>query len=380
MDIDAVIVALERIKHNVSEFNTIDMADSDKFKAMLKTLSQYVINIDDYVRSAIDDIVSDSDQDSDHDSNSDSDSDSDSDHDSDSDRLSDGDLEEYINNGDYTHEERKQIRESGVIPKEIEEEMRCDINDINDFEDADDTDNSDTELSEMNTMIGECSSLSGSSIVNENMSAKCQKDLEKIENVMRDESIQPENRKRIAIEMAEDILEENDEILCERERLEDIIDEKYDKICEYISLIEDNNMLDESDQAIIDARNIDVIYESLTHKTNDELISVITQLDILSDKLHITTDEKIDAIREEQSNCDLIIDQSAFTKLVREITQDYNTDVRWDPNAIEALQTASEDYLIKLFDNCNRVAIGNKRTKIDCSDIQTVRVILGEKI
>ena len=68
-----------------------------------------------------------------------------------------------------------------------------------------------------------------------------------------------------------------------------------------------------------------------------------------------------------------ILPQHAFECLIREIAQDFKTDLRFEPEAIEALRAAAEDYLVNLFDAANTVAIQGQRTYIRPNDIQLAR-------
>tara|TARA_R110002072_G_scaffold45565_6_gene126973 strand:- start:30086 stop:31309 length:1224 start_codon:yes stop_codon:yes gene_type:complete len=83
----------------------------------------------------------------------------------------------------------------------------------------------------------------------------------------------------------------------------------------------------------------------------------------------------LEEIRFEQSQTDLIFNKSKFTNLIRELSQElefYHDDGnRFDDEAIEALQTAAEDYLIGMFQGANELAIkeGN-RTHIRPVDLQ----------
>ena len=68
-----------------------------------------------------------------------------------------------------------------------------------------------------------------------------------------------------------------------------------------------------------------------------------------------------------------------FFRLVREISNDINMDLRWQCEAIEALQEASEAYLVHLFEDVNLIAIHAKRVTIYPKDIQLARRIRGER-
>src|SRR3989338_2979752 len=54
-------------------------------------------------------------------------------------------------------------------------------------------------------------------------------------------------------------------------------------------------------------------------------------------------------IRKYQKSTELLIRKLPFQRLVREIAQDYKSDLRFQSNAVLALQEASESYLVGLF-------------------------------
>jgi histone H3 len=84
-------------------------------------------------------------------------------------------------------------------------------------------------------------------------------------------------------------------------------------------------------------------------------------------------------IRRYQKSTDLLIRKLPFQRLVREIAQDYKTDCRFQAQAIDALQEASESYLVGLFEDTNLAAIHGKRVTIMPRDIHLARRIRGER-
>ena len=71
--------------------------------------------------------------------------------------------------------------------------------------------------------------------------------------------------------------------------------------------------------------------------------------------------------------------QLPFQRLVREIAQDFKTDLRFQSSAVLALQEAAEAYLVGLFEDTNLAAIHAKRVTIMPKDIQLARRIRGER-
>ena len=66
-------------------------------------------------------------------------------------------------------------------------------------------------------------------------------------------------------------------------------------------------------------------------------------------------------IRRYQKSTELLIRKLPFQRLVREIAQDFKTDLRFQSSAVMALQEASEAYLVGLFEDTNLCAIHVKR-------------------
>lgn len=58
-------------------------------------------------------------------------------------------------------------------------------------------------------------------------------------------------------------------------------------------------------------------------------------------------------IRKYQKSTELLIRKLPFQRLVREIAQDYKTDLRFQSSAVLALQEAAEAYLVGLFEDTN---------------------------
>jgi len=84
-------------------------------------------------------------------------------------------------------------------------------------------------------------------------------------------------------------------------------------------------------------------------------------------------------MRRYQKSTDLMIRKRPFQRLVREIAQNYKSDLRFQSSAILALQEASEAYLVGLFEDTNLCAIHAKRVTIMPKDIQLARRVRGER-
>ena len=84
-------------------------------------------------------------------------------------------------------------------------------------------------------------------------------------------------------------------------------------------------------------------------------------------------------IRKLQKSTDLLIRKLPFQKVVREIATQFKSDLRFQTQAILALQEACEAYLVKLFEDTNLCAIHAKRVTIMAKDMMLAKRIRGEK-
>jgi histone H3/H4 len=85
-------------------------------------------------------------------------------------------------------------------------------------------------------------------------------------------------------------------------------------------------------------------------------------------------------VRKLQKNSDcLAIPRLSFSRLVREIGQDFRVDLRFSKKYIELLQLVAETYLINLFRNANLCALHAGRKTVEPKDLQLTRRILGER-
>lgn len=86
-------------------------------------------------------------------------------------------------------------------------------------------------------------------------------------------------------------------------------------------------------------------------------------------------------IRKYQRSTDLLIRKLPFARLVRDIALQQagpeGTTLRWQASALVALQEASENYLVRLFEDSNLCAIHAKRVTVMNRDIQLARRIRG---
>lgn len=83
-------------------------------------------------------------------------------------------------------------------------------------------------------------------------------------------------------------------------------------------------------------------------------------------------------IRLYQKTGDLLIRRAPFFRLVRELAMCVaQNGLRWQPNAVHALQEASESFLVSLFEDTNLVAIHAKRVTIMPKDMALAQRIRG---
>lgn len=85
-------------------------------------------------------------------------------------------------------------------------------------------------------------------------------------------------------------------------------------------------------------------------------------------------------IRRYQKGTDLLLLKLPFSRLVREVALSMSTTgeiLRWQSQAIMALQEAAEAFLVHLFEDTNLCAIHAKRVTIMQKDMQLARRIRG---
>jgi len=76
---------------------------------------------------------------------------------------------------------------------------------------------------------------------------------------------------------------------------------------------------------------------------------------------------------------DLLIRKLPFQRLVREIATEFKQEVRFQSQAVLALQEAAEAYLVSLFEDTNLCAIHAKRVTIMSKDLQLAKRIRGDR-
>ena len=84
-------------------------------------------------------------------------------------------------------------------------------------------------------------------------------------------------------------------------------------------------------------------------------------------------------IRKYQKTTDLLIKKLPFQRVVREIAQDFNSNLRFQASAVVALQEATESYIVGLFEDTNLCAIHARRVTIMPKDMKLAKRIRGEK-
>ena len=75
-------------------------------------------------------------------------------------------------------------------------------------------------------------------------------------------------------------------------------------------------------------------------------------------------------IRKYQQSTELVLRKAPFMRLVREIAQDFKSELRFTAEAVECLQTACEAFVVRRFENANKCAIHAKRVTIQPKDMQ----------
>ena len=81
-----------------------------------------------------------------------------------------------------------------------------------------------------------------------------------------------------------------------------------------------------------------------------------------------------------QKSTVLLLKRLPFLRLIREVIQDFKTDLCFNTKSAYTLQAAAEDFLVRLFEDSNLCAIHAKHVTIMPKDIQLARCIGGMKL
>jgi histone H3/H4 len=85
-------------------------------------------------------------------------------------------------------------------------------------------------------------------------------------------------------------------------------------------------------------------------------------------------------IRKLQQTTHTLVPRVHFSRIVRDVAHSLvgGTDYRWASEALEAMQTAAEAYLVGLFEDANLCAMHAKRVTIQVKDILLAQRIRGD--
>ncbi|MEE6474259.1 hypothetical protein FKM82_010324, partial [Ascaphus truei] len=86
-------------------------------------------------------------------------------------------------------------------------------------------------------------------------------------------------------------------------------------------------------------------------------------------------------IRMYQKTGNLLIERAQFSRLVREICMKYRplVELRWQAEALLALQKAAEAYMVSLFQDACRCSAHSKGATLCVEDLKLARRIRGER-
>lgn len=85
-------------------------------------------------------------------------------------------------------------------------------------------------------------------------------------------------------------------------------------------------------------------------------------------------------IRKQQNSTNLLLRKLPFQRLVREVSQDFKADLRFQSTALAALQEAAEAHLVSVFEDSNLCAIHGKRVTIMPKDMALARRLRKDNV
>ena len=106
--------------------------------------------------------------------------------------------------------------------------------------------------------------------------------------------------------------------------------------------------------------------------TTSSLLPVTKVVQTVTKKITPPSTDALEEIRRYQKSTELLIPRAAFQRLVRDITQEFSSDIRFQTPALEALQEGAEAFLTLYLENSNFEAIHAKRVTITPKDMRLV--------
>ena len=84
-------------------------------------------------------------------------------------------------------------------------------------------------------------------------------------------------------------------------------------------------------------------------------------------------------VKRYQKSIDMLLPRAPFQRLVRGITADMDHELRFQGQALHALQEAAEAYIVGVFEDTNLCAIHAKRMTVMKKDMDLARRIRGDR-
>jgi histone H3 len=85
-------------------------------------------------------------------------------------------------------------------------------------------------------------------------------------------------------------------------------------------------------------------------------------------------------IRRYQKSTELLLRKLPFQRLVREVAQRTKPDQRFQASAIEAIQEASENFIVRLFQDGNLLALHASRVTVQAEDLRLANQLMTNRV
>jgi len=115
------------------------------------------------------------------------------------------------------------------------------------------------------------------------------------------------------------------------------------------------------------------VAEEPTIVENDEIVLRMMRGGIKKPMRYKAGTVALREIRRYQKSTELLFRKRPFERLVREVSQDYRTDTRFSSDAVQALQHATEMYIVEMFEHSGLIALHCRRTTVLPKDVQLAR-------
>lgn len=84
-------------------------------------------------------------------------------------------------------------------------------------------------------------------------------------------------------------------------------------------------------------------------------------------------------VKRYQKSMDCLLPRAPFLRILKQIAKEHNDEMRWNSQAVQALQEAAEAYIVGVFEDTSLCAVHAKRQTILKKDMDLARRLRGDR-